>query len=99
MNARGSGPLKEALLRGLEVLEALNARQVSRLEVLAAETGLPKPTVSYMLGLLMRAGYARRLPRRRGYSLDGRVRALARGYRVEDAAVKAAVPVMTSFTA
>lgn len=52
-----------------------------------------------MLGLLIRAGYARRLPRRSGYSLDARVRALARGYRVEDAVVKAAVPVMTSFTA
>ena len=89
---------REALLRGLSVLEALNRHQVSRLETVATTTGLAKPTVSYMLGLLTRAGYVRRLPKRRGYTLDDRVKDLARGYRIEDAIVKAAIPVMTSFT-
>lgn len=91
-------PPKEVLLRGLCVVEALNRRQVSRLETLATETDLPKPTVSYILGLLARAGYVRRLPKRRGYTLDYRVQELSRGYRIEDAIVKAAIPVMMSFT-
>ena len=69
------------------MLEALNQRQVSKLESLAAATGLPKPTVNRMLGVLTRAGYARRLPMRRGYTLDDGVR-LSRGYRVEEAIVK-----------
>ena len=98
VGSREAGAPKEALLRGLCVLEALNGRQLSRLENLAMETGLAKPTVSYMLGLLIRAGYARRLPKRRGYVLDERVRELSRGYRIQDVVVKAAIPVMMSFT-
>ena len=80
------------------MLEALNQRQVSKLESLAAATGLPKATVNRMLGLLTRAGYARRLPMRRGYTLDDGVLRLSRGYRVEEAIVKAAIGVMTTFT-
>ena len=89
---------RQVLLRGLAVLEALNQRQVSKLESLAAATGLPKATVNRMLGLLARAGYARRLPMRRGYTLDDGVLRLSRGYRVEEAIVKASIGVMTAFT-
>ena len=91
-------PPRQVLLRGLAVLEALNQRQVSRLDTIAAATGLPKATVNRMLGLLVRAGYARSLPMRRGYTLDDGVLRLSRGYRVEEAIVKAALGVMTTFT-
>ena len=79
-------PPDEVLLRGLRLLEALNARQVSRLETLAAATGLPKPTVVRLLSLLCRNGYARRLPQRRGYTLDRGVVALASGFSPQEAA-------------
>jgi IclR family mhp operon transcriptional activator len=93
-----TGAPREVLLRGLAVLEALNRRQVSRLESLATDTDLPKPTVNRLLAVLARAGYARRLPKRRGYTLDDGVLRLSRGYGVEEAIVKAAIGVMRSFT-
>jgi len=92
-------PPKEVLLRGLSLIEALNRRQVSRLETLAEATGLAKPTANRLLAALAAAGYVRRLPRRRGYSLDAGILNLASGYRLEDAAVTAAGPVMAAFTA
>lgn len=91
-------PPKEALSRGLAVLEALNERQVSRLDAIATATGLAKPTLSYILELLARDGYVRHLPKRRGYSLGARVLDLSRGFGLADAAVAVAHPVMVSFT-
>ena len=91
-------PPDEVLLRGLRLLEALNVRQVSRLGTLAAATGLPKPTVVRLLSLLCRNGYARRLPRRRGYTLDRGVVALASGFSPQEAVVAAAPPVLEAFT-
>ena len=52
-----------------------------------------------MLSLLVSAGYAQRLPRRRGYMLDERALDLSIGYRSQDAVVEAARPHLTAFTA
>ena len=92
-------PPAEVLLRGLSVIEALNAQPVGTVEVLAAATGLPKPTVVRVLSLLVGAGYVQRLPKRRGYMLDERVARLSNGYRSPDAVVRIAVPMLAAFTA
>ena len=97
------GPRREApaqaLLRGLAVLEALNRRPISSLAQLAAETGLAKPTLVRVLGILALKNYAERLPNRRGYRIGGRVRALSAGYRASASVVSIARPLLARFTA
>lgn len=92
-------PPADVLLRGLSVLEALNQRPVSTVDSVAQATGLPKPTVVRMLAVLVSAGYAQRLPRRRGYMLDERSLDLSIGYRSQDAVVESARPHLSAFTA
>lgn len=87
------------LLRGLSIIEALNARQVSSVDDVARETCLPKPTVVRMLSQLAAHGYCERLPFRRGYRLSDRVQALSAGYRSIDTLVAIARPLLTTFTA
>jgi DNA-binding IclR family transcriptional regulator len=89
-------PPSHVLLRGLEVL---NQRQVTRVSVLVEATGLPRASVVRMLRLLESETFVRRLPKRRGYSVDERVLALSAGYRREDAAITAARPILSAFTA
>ena len=90
---------QQALLRGLAVLESLNRRSISSVEAIAGETGIPKPTVVRMLGMLVAEGYATRLPRRRGYMLGERALALSSGYRSHDAVAEIARPFLSRFTA
>jgi IclR family mhp operon transcriptional activator len=94
-----TSPPCDVLLRGLSVLEALNGRPVSTVEGVAKATGLPKPTVVRMLGVLVSAGFAQRLPRRRGYMLDERALDLSSGFRSQDAVVETARPHLSAFTA
>jgi len=89
----------QVLLRGLTVLEALNRRPISSLAQIAAETGLAKPTVVRVLGILALKDYAERLPNRRGYRIGGRVRALSAGYRNSASVVTIARPLLARFTA
>ena len=86
------------LLRGLELLAALNRRQVARIQSLANDTGLPKATLVRMLRILEQAGYVRRLPHRRGYSVEARVLTLSAGYRAAEAVVTQARPLLEAFT-
>jgi len=96
--AASAPPPNEVLLRGLSVLEALNRRPVSTVAGIAQATGLPKATVVRILSLLVAAGYAQRLPRRRGYMLDERCLDLSIGYRSQDAVVESARPHLSAFT-
>ena len=89
----------QVLLRGLAVLEALNRRPISSLAQIAAETGLAKPTLVRVLGILALKDYAERLPNRRGYRIGGRVRALSAGYRTSASVVTIARPLLARFTA
>ncbi|MDE2361693.1 MAG: helix-turn-helix domain-containing protein [Hyphomicrobiales bacterium] len=95
----GTGAPRQVLLRGLAILKALNQRTISSVETIAAETGLPKPTIVRMLSLLAGEGYALRLPNRRGYMLGERALALSSGYRSHDAIVEIARPHLSRFTA
>jgi IclR family mhp operon transcriptional activator len=89
----------EPIRRAFLVLEALNRRRSTTLGVLAAETGLPRPTLVRLLKTLMALGYASRVSREAGYRLTDHVLTLAGGVRFIDHLVDAAIPHMSRFTA
>ena len=89
----------EPIRRAFAVLEALNRRRSTTLTVLAAETGLPRPTLVRLLQTLIALGYASRVSREAGYRLTDHVLALAGGVRFIDHLVDAAMPHMSRFTA
>ena len=89
----------EPIRRAFTVLEALNRRRSTTLTVLAAETGLPRPTLVRLLQTLIALGYASRVSREAGYRLTDHVLALAGGVRFIDHLVDAAIPHMSRFTA
>jgi IclR family mhp operon transcriptional activator len=88
----------EVLLRGLSVLEALNARQISSVDQVAVQTGLPKATLVRVLHNLVTKGYVQQLPMRKGYMLGERVLNLSSGYRSRDAIVEAGRRHLAVFT-
>lgn len=88
----------EPIRRAFVVLEALNRRRSTTLSVLAAETGLPRPTLVRLLQTLIELGYASRVSREAGYRLTDHVLALAGGVRFVDHLVDAAIPHMSRFT-
>ena len=65
-------PVIEPIRRAFAVLQALNRRRSTTLAVLAAETGLPGPTVVRLLHTLIALGYASRVSRKAGYRLTTR---------------------------
>ena len=88
----------EPVRRTFVVLEALNRRRSTTLSVLAAETGLPRPTLVRLLQTLIELGYASRVSRQDGYRLTDHVLTLAGGVRFIDHLVDAAIPHMSRFT-
>lgn len=88
----------EPIRRAFAVLEALNRRRATTLVVLAAETGLPRPTLVRLLHTLIALGYAARVSREAGYRLTDHVLTLAGGVRFIDHLVDAAAPHMSRFT-
>jgi IclR family transcriptional regulator, mhp operon transcriptional activator len=88
----------EPIRRAFVVLEALNRRRSTTLTVLAAETGLPRPTLVRLLKTLMALGYASHVSREAGYRLTDHVLSLAGGVRFIDHLVDAAIPHMSRFT-
>lgn len=91
-------PVIEPIRRAFSVLQALNRRRSTTLAVLAAETGLPRPTVVRLLHTLIGLGYASRVSREAGYRLTDQVLSLAGGVRFIDHLVDAAIPHMSRFT-
>ena len=89
----------EPIRRAFIVLEALNRRRSTTLSLLAAETGLPRPTLVRLLQTLIELGYASRVSREAGYRLTDHVLHLAGGVRFIDHLVDAAIPLMSRFTA
>lgn len=65
----------------MAVLDALAQRGVARLRDVAADTGVPAPTVVRILETLVHCGYVRKLPSRAGYCLTAEVMRLAGGYQ------------------
>ena len=88
----------EPIRRAFAVLEALNRRRSTTLSLLAAETGLPRPTLVRLLQTLIELGYASRVSREAGYRLTDRVLTLAGGVRFIDHLVDASIAPMADFT-
>ncbi len=88
----------ESVRRAFLVLEVLNRRHSTTLTVLAAESGLPRPTLVRLLKTLIALGYAARVSREIGYRLTDHVLNLAGGVRFIDRLIDAAVPHMSRFT-
>ncbi|HJQ57432.1 MAG TPA: helix-turn-helix domain-containing protein [Vineibacter sp.] len=91
-------PVIEPVRRAFLVLEALNRRRSTTLSALAAETGLPRPTVVRLLQTLVALGYAAQVSRQSGYRLTDQVLSLAGGVRFNDRLIDAAIPHMSRFT-
>jgi IclR family mhp operon transcriptional activator len=88
----------EPVRRSLAILEALGRGPHATISALAAETGLPRPTVVRLLQTLVALGYATRISRTLGYRLTDRVLGLAQGIRFVDHFVDVAAPHMRRFT-
>jgi len=88
----------EPVSRSFAVMEALSRRPHGTIAALAAETGLPRPTVVRLLQTLVGLGYATRVSRAIGYRLTDKVLGLAQGIRFVDHLVDAAAPHMSEFT-
>jgi IclR family mhp operon transcriptional activator len=87
-----------SVARALTVVETLNQRQVTSLELLHRTTGVPKPTLVRLLETLIAAGYVYRVSRREGYAVTQNVLRLSAGLRLRDVLVDVARPLMDAFT-
>lgn len=97
---RGRGGADEAeggvrsLVRGLDLLAALNERNPATVTELTEASGLPKATVIRLLKTLCAEGYVVRELRGEGYRLTPYVRRLSRALHMENELFHAARPVL-----
>lgn len=87
-----------SVVRAVKLLQALNRQAVSSLEVLHAQTGLPKPTIVRLLQTLEFCDLVRHAPQHGAYYLSSEVRSLACGYHSEPMIVEVASPLMDALT-
>jgi IclR family mhp operon transcriptional activator len=83
-----------SLVRGLDLLAALNERNPATVTELTKASGLPKATVIRLLKTLCAEGYAVRQLGGEGYRLTPYVRRLSRALNMENALFHAARPVL-----
>jgi IclR family mhp operon transcriptional activator len=83
-----------SLVRGLDLLAALNERNPATVTELTDASGLPKATVIRLLKTLCAEGYVGREPSGEGYRLTPYVRRLSRALHRENALFHAARPVL-----
>jgi IclR family mhp operon transcriptional activator len=86
------------VVRALDLLQALNRQAVSTLDVLHAQTRIPKPTLVRLLQTFEGRGIVKHAPQHGAYFLTSGVRSLASGYHSEPMIVEAAAPLMDEFT-
>lgn len=82
--------------RTLAVLQELNRNNGASITVLANATGISRPALYRILGTLAALGYIGRRPDSDQYELKALIRTLSDGYREEDWAREAAVPVLAA---
>ncbi len=92
-------PPVEAVVRALQVLEALNRQPVATLTFLHAETGIPKPSIIRLLQTLAHCGYVRHAGQRGEYLLTSKVSVLNSGYHSEPRIVDVVGPLLDAVTA
>lgn len=83
-----------SLVRGLDLLAALNERNPATVTELTEATGLPKATVIRLLKTLCAEGYVVRQIGGEGYRLTPHVRRLSRALHMENELFHAARPVL-----
>ena len=87
-----------SVVRALDLLEALNRQAVSTLDMLHAQTRIPKSTLVRLLQTFERRGFIRHAPQHGAYLLAEGVRSLSAGYHGEPMVVEAAAPLMDALT-
>ena len=93
-----SSPPVEAVVRALQILEALNRQPAATLTFLHGETGIPKPSIVRLLQTLEACGYVRHTDQRGAYRLTSRVRELTSGYHSEPRVVEVVGPLLERLT-
>jgi len=93
-----SSPPVRAVVRALELLQALNRQPVSTLDVLHVQTRIPKSTLVRLLQTFESQGMVRHAPQHGAYFLTSGVRSLSCGYHSEPLIVELAAPLMDEFT-
>jgi IclR family mhp operon transcriptional activator len=86
------------VVRALDLLQALNRQAVSTLDVLHAQTRIPKPTLVRLLQTFESRGIVKHAPQHGAYFLTSGVRSLSSGYHSEPMIVEAAAPLMDEMT-
>jgi IclR family mhp operon transcriptional activator len=93
-----AAPPIQAVVRAIEVLQALNRQPVSTIDVLHRQTGVPKPSLVRLLQTLAAKGLVRHAPQYGAYYLTSLVGTLSCGYHSEPRIVEAATPVADALT-
>lgn len=93
-----SSPPVRAVVRALELLQALNRQPVSTLDTLHVQTKIPKSTLVRLLQTFEHQGMVRHAPQHGAYFLTSGVRSLSCGYHSEPLIVESAAPLMDEFT-
>lgn len=91
----------QGLVRGLQVLEALNRQAGTQGSVaaLSRETGLHRTTVKRLLATLAASGFVRYVPESNSYTQTLRVRQLSDAFSDERWIVEVAAPIVRALTA
>ncbi|MBL8629460.1 MAG: helix-turn-helix domain-containing protein [Rhodospirillaceae bacterium] len=93
-----SGDKVRSLIRGLEILEAVNRHNGANLNQVAQETKLSRGTAYRMLESLCDAGFLERRTNSNGYWLSTRIPSLSAGYRSDAWISQIAEPALEKLT-
>ena len=93
-----SFPPVQAVVRAIELLQALNRQPVSTVDALHRQTGFPKPSIVRLLQTLESKGLVRHAPQPGAYYLTSGVATLSSGYHSEPRVVEAAAQPMDALT-
>jgi IclR family mhp operon transcriptional activator len=97
-NSTARGGNVRSLERGLALLVAMNRRPLASVCELAADTGLPRPTVYRLLDTLAKAGFVSLDSATDRYRPTHGVRALSDGFVDDEWVTEVASPMMAEFT-
>jgi IclR family mhp operon transcriptional activator len=87
-----------SVVRALNLLRTLNAREVWTLHTLHQSTTLPQTTFSHLLGTLISEGYVRAEAPAGTYRLAAKIRELDAGYTEHERLIDAGRPIALAVT-
>lgn len=93
-----SFPPVRAVVRAIDLLQALNRQPSSTLDALHRQTRIAKPSIVRLLQTLESSGLVRRSPQYGAYALTSLVTTLSCGFHGEPKIVEAAAPLMEELT-